>query len=78
MSSKVIKTLDSTDGRRRILLFQRPNGYFGFVEQYWYENVYEGKLVAEGWASLYTPSSVFETVEVAEREAKALYHWVAP
>jgi hypothetical protein len=28
------------------LLFQRPDGYFGLVEQYWYDNVYEGRNVS--------------------------------
>jgi hypothetical protein len=73
---KVIRTLNSTDGRRRILLFRRPDGHFGFEEQYWYEDFDEGKLIAKGWASPHTPSSIFETLEIAEREAKAHYHWL--
>jgi hypothetical protein len=73
---KVKKTLNSTDGRRRILLFQRTDGYFGLEEQYWYEDYDEGKLIAEGWASPHAPSSIFETLAIAEREAKAQYHWL--
>jgi hypothetical protein len=78
VSRKVIKTLNSTDGRRRILVVQRPDGYFGLVEQYWYEVVDDGRLITEGWASPHAPSSIFETLEIAEREAKVHYHWIAP
>ena len=77
MSTKVAKILDSADGKRRVLLTERPDGKFGCVEQYWYRNTYEGKVIAEGWASLGSPPSFFETLEIAEREAKANYTWLA-
>jgi hypothetical protein len=77
VAERVAKTLNGTDGKRRILLVQRPDGFFGSVEQYCYQNTYEGELIAEGWRSLASDSSVFQTLEIAEREAKTRYPWLA-
>jgi hypothetical protein len=38
--------LNSADGKRRILLVQRADG-FRSVEQHWYQNIYEGGTLAE-------------------------------
>jgi hypothetical protein len=67
VSLKAAKTLDSTDGKRRVLLVRRSDGYFGLVEQYWYQNIYEGKLVAEGWA--FWPLAFFDLRDFRNRRA---------
>jgi hypothetical protein len=75
--ANIARILNSADGKRRILIVERADGNFGFVEQYWYRTMYEGKLVSEGWAVLDTPPSIFKTVEIAEREARVYYPWLA-
>jgi hypothetical protein len=77
MCTEASKILYSADGKRRVLIMQRPDGTFRFIEQYWYETFYEGKLVAKGWASLPPISLVFETVPIAEWEAKFTFPWLA-
>ena len=77
MPATVAKIFTRADGTRRVLLIRREDGNFGLVEQYWYQNAYEGQLVAKGWASLPSPPSIFETQEIAEREAKTLFPWIA-
>ena len=71
------RALNRSDGKRRVLLIERTDGKFGFVEQYWYESIYEGKLIAKGWASLGVSSTICETLEIAEREARATFQWIA-
>ncbi len=69
------KILASEDGKRRISIVQRDDGNFGLVEEYWYENVYEGEVVARGWAVRPAASSIFANEEIAEFEARASYPW---
>jgi hypothetical protein len=70
------KILQRADGKRRVLLARRKDGKYGLVVEYWYENVFEGKLIARGWAVLDRPASIFDTVEIAEREARATFPWL--
>ena len=69
--------LTSADGERRVLIVQRSDGRFGLAEEKRYRNIYEGKLVAEGWMRLSTPSAIFASAEIAEREAKTHFPWLA-
>jgi hypothetical protein len=68
------RMLYSVDGKRRVLIAQRPDGKFGLVEQYWYDNSYEGDAIRR-WANLSQPASIFETEAIAEREAKTCFPW---
>ncbi len=77
-NTAVAKILNSPDGRRRVLIVQRSDGRFGLAEEKRYRNVYEGNLVAEGWMRLSAPTAIFATVEIAEREAKDHFPWLAP
>ena len=71
-----MEVLLSSDGKRRIQIVQRADGYFGFNEQYWYRSIYEGEILSEGWAALGGPASICETMEIALREARATYPWL--
>ena len=73
---KVVTTLAGIDNSRRILIVERDDGTFMLVEQKWYRNVYERRLIAEGWRSFGPGPSFFETVEIAEREAHAQFPWL--
>jgi len=76
-SDTVTKILGSADGERRVLIVQRSDGRFGLAEEKRYRNIYEGKLVAEGWMRLSTPSAIFASAEIAEREAMIHFPWLA-
>ncbi len=77
MELTIEKIFDKADGKRRVLLVRRPDGNFGLVEEYWYENIFDGKLVAKGWDSLGLSKSIYETAETAEREARVHFHWLS-
>lgn len=64
----------SQDRQRRIALFRRAAGSFGFVEQYHFNNEAAG---IEGWAS-YAPSpSFYADLETAKNEAVLGIRWAA-
>ena len=56
--SDVIELIYSKDGSRRIALFQRADGTFGFREESHYTNDFDKDNVFEGWASLPPPCVV--------------------
>jgi hypothetical protein len=62
--------------RRRVLIVKRRDGAFGLAVEKWRQNVFGGRVIAEGWAPFPSTSSVFETVEIAEREARAQFPWL--
>lgn len=37
----------------------------------------DGPVLAQGWASLPTHKSIYESIEIAEREARAQFEWLA-
>jgi hypothetical protein len=73
----IAKVLKSTDIERRALIVRRSDGTFQIVEQRRYQNVYEGKTVAEGWRSIPAGTSLFQSIEIAEREARLRFSWVS-
>jgi hypothetical protein len=76
VDSEPLKILYSTDGKRRLVIYQRSDGSYGWAEEYWFENFYEGELIAKGWACRPIDKSIFETPAIAEREAKARFPWL--
>lgn len=75
MPTSTTKILASEDGKRRVRIVERDDGHFGYVEEYWYENVYEGKVIANGWAPRSADTSIFATQEIAEFEVRTLHAW---
>jgi hypothetical protein len=69
MSSKVVETIWSADKTRRVEIFQRLSGTFGFEE--WRYSIDE-----LSWFSFGSYSESFtETSEAAIREARARVSW---
>ena len=78
---QVVKELDEVEvasefhPRRRLVVLMREDGNFTFAEQYRFTNVYEGEVVAEGWATL-PPNGIYATAERAEAEGQtAMSSW---
>ena len=72
-----IHTVSPVTGKprqRRIVILQRDDGHFSFVEEYSYRLECDGKVIAEGWARLPTGSPIFANAESAEAEAQRLFH----
>jgi hypothetical protein len=74
---RIVKALYSADRARRVLVVERADGQYGLQVEKRYQNVYEGRLVAEGWQRLAGAPSVFETADIAEREARSQCPWLA-
>jgi hypothetical protein len=75
--SDAIELIYSTDGSRRIVLFRRADGTFGFREEYHYKNDFDTDNVFEGWASLPPHASFYDSLETARREAIYDVSWQA-
>ena len=73
----VSKILESADQTQRVLIVARDDGAFALVVQKRYWNAHEGQVVAEGWASLPASGSIYETIEIAEREARTQFRWLS-
>ena len=73
-----MKSLYSPDRARRVLIAERADGHYDLRVEKRFQNVYEGRLVAEGWRRLHSASSVFETADLAEHEARSRFPWLAP
>ena len=73
---KVISELEEAEipstlhPRRRMVVLARGDGHFTFAEQYHYTTEWEGKVIAEGWATL-PCEGIFATAADAEAEARA-------
>jgi len=68
-----VDILYSSDGRRRVAVFQRADGLFGYQEQY----VHNSAVVGERWVPLYTGASLYDTLETARRELVFNVAWLA-
>jgi hypothetical protein len=72
--SDIIETIFSNDGKRRVLILCRPDGSFGYTEEYHYRN---DLAEVEGWASLPTNTAFFGSLEIARRELPFNVSWLA-
>ncbi|WP_314972807.1 hypothetical protein [Comamonas testosteroni] len=66
--------LYSQERTRRLAIFRRADGTYGWEEQYHYENALAN---TEGWAQLPAEASRFHDLEAAKREAAVSVPWVA-
>jgi hypothetical protein len=70
MSYRVVKTIEDLAGGRRVEIFQRPNGTFGFDEwKYWPDE--------DAWCPSGRHSyAVIDTLERAEAEVRGRIEWL--
>jgi hypothetical protein len=79
-TSETVEVADRSFPRRRIVVLERDDGRFSFAEEYYYQNLWEGEIIAEGWGR-HSPNGIHETAEIAEREGLAFlaaWHRLAP
>ena len=76
MRSEIVRTIASPDGNRRVDIFKRDDGLYGFVQLAYYR---EGSLTPPSsyWAPLGDWGTITDTPEAAEREARASIPWLA-
>lgn len=78
---RVLRELRHPDGKRRVLIIQRENGFFGYEEET-LEYVYDGEMRMlcrdMYWVRpSQNPFSICDTPEAAEREARGRILWLA-
>ena len=73
---ETVKELRGRDPLRRVLIVRRADGCYTIRPERWYQNVYEGSLVAEGWKPLDTHSGLYASSELAERDAPYRVSWL--
>jgi hypothetical protein len=78
MSRQIVKSIASDDGQRCVEIFKRDDGFFGFIELKHYQR---GKDDVWSPPSYWAPvgsrfSSISETPEIAEREARSTIAWL--
>jgi hypothetical protein len=78
---KVVKVLDAIDvvsavtgkrQQRRVAILLRDDGHFSFAEEYFYTSIWEGEIIAQGWAR-HPPEGVFASAEIAEVEGRSRF-----
>ena len=70
MTHRVVKTIHNQQGNRRVDIFQRKNGTFGFEELTYAAE--EGAWIPIGRYSI----AVIDTQERAEKEARGRVDWI--
>jgi hypothetical protein len=68
----ILKTFVRADGERRVLIYERGDGYFGFIEEM-RVTTYDGD---SAWSPLPGPSPICSSVEIAESEARSRIAWL--
>ena len=71
MGMKIVKTINDRTGKRRVEIYQRADGSFGFEE--WQFGIEEQSWFPFGRYSY----AVIDTLENAEREARSRVSWLA-
>ena len=73
MTTQILKTIISADGNRKVEIFRRSDGTFGFEELKWLDDPREHCWVPFGKYSI----AVIDTLEHALREVEGRVSWVA-
>jgi hypothetical protein len=67
------KVLHGREKTIRVVIVRRPDGHYAIRPEQWRENLfYEGATTAR-WVPIRQVSGVFETIELAEKEARLDY-----
>ncbi len=74
MTDEPVEIIYAADRRRRVVVFRRPSGSYGYREERYYKNDLAG---IEDWASLGGRSSYYDDLETAKREVVENVTWLA-
>jgi hypothetical protein len=71
VTERILKTFTRPDGRRRVVILRRADGCFGFREDRRFTTPSGSK-----WGPLIRYSTICDSAETAEREARAAVDWL--
>ena len=74
MTDEPVEIIYAADRRRRVVIFRRPSGSYGYREERYYKNDLAG---VEDWASVGGRSYYYEDLETAKREVAENVTWLA-
>ena len=74
MTDESLELIYAANRLRRVVIFRRPCGSYGYREERYYKNDLAG---TECWASLVGRSSHYEDLETAKREVIENIPWLA-
>jgi hypothetical protein len=74
MTDEPVEITYADDRRRRVVIFRRPSGSYGYREERHYNNDLAG---VEDWASMRGRSCYYEDLETAKREVIENVPWLA-
>lgn len=75
---EAIEILMSDDPAKRVVIARRPDGYYAIRPERWEEeaNWHEGSFTG-GWLPIGWESGVFESIDLAKKQAFADYRWLS-
>jgi 8-oxo-dGTP pyrophosphatase MutT (NUDIX family) len=74
MTDEPVEIIYAGDRMRRVVIFRRPSGTFGYREERHYKNELAG---TEAWASVGGHACHYEDLETAKREVVENVPWLA-
>ena len=74
MSDEAVETIYSKDQKRRVVIFRREDGTYGYREEYHYNNEL---AQVEGWSSLGGRACYYGDLGTAKREVIENVLWLA-
>jgi hypothetical protein len=74
MANTLVKTLISSDGKRRLWIERRSDGMFQYLEEEY--RLTDQALNYWDWYPKWPPSGLFVALEDAETEARKIVDWL--
>jgi hypothetical protein len=72
------KIIPGRENSIRITIVKRPDGHYAVRPERWHKSVFDGGTIAKGWVPLSRQSGIFETIELAEKQARVDYSSLLP
>jgi hypothetical protein len=74
----VVKVLPGQDPLTRVVIVKRSDGHYAIRPEKWQKRVFLEGVIAPRWVPRSQVSGIFESVELAERQAYIDYPWIRP
>ena len=71
-ADEAVEIILDKSGERRVILFRRPSGTYGYTEEKHFANEF-----AEGWAPLGGHPCFYDSLDTARREVVGNVSWLA-
>ena len=72
------KIIQGRENSIRIAIVKRPDGYYAVRPERWHKRVFNQGTIAADWVPINRQSGIFETIELAEKQARIDYSELLP